>query len=882
MTLGLKEFENPSGVNLQKNDELTIATAYEQLSPFNSPYLFSQENAQSIQAQQLAIWNKYKGVLPGANNYIEAKQEAAIIQARYAKRSNAERESEASGGGIKEVLSPNVYLRVGTLADFTDLELIALNQVQPGVYFHRNGFGSEYKKPPTTTEELTQKTERDERFVAEMQIASSNDLLAACFYRTESGSLLPLGSLRATLGEQRSRVKTLNGNKKSSLSTLKSLKLADVQQQVLGRHFGDFKERELVCFSHFFTQSPETMDKFLLEGLKGHHLSSLLIAKLGQYIPELSKKLGRRKAPTLGIFDIDSASLMRQLANEDGYQAVELSAGQELEITQDAQESASGPHYAYHHQDLRYGAIGLGRMVEMGEKLGMLLQAQVKGKLTNKPLDRFLAQALDGVLRFDGIVKKEVIDVSLTSISRLAKDTGSSDLPTDPEQVSLRRLRKSDADSQEKILASMGFEIEQVSAKPFYENAKTARELLTHFEKVFAGVDFQAPNFEQLIQETVLIRLKTLVPEMSEEMERHIRIILNEMPMLKNLAWYIPELQRWGNAESIEAEAHYIGDPIRKRVDLEIGPELRWLLTISRNLNLIDFDSLKKLRKLKVRVIGASVAASIIDLLIAMGCEDVEFVDGGRLDVTNGPRSYGDASGYTEVGEFKATEVQISSQKRSPYANVKGHPGKARLPGFSKDKYEPNDVALEEFMEGADLVLEVVDDAKIKIWVRSLAKENQLIGFPADVGSDPFAGLEDPTKQNWFNQDLSVEQKDFLTNFSKKPETIVSDIARATLLMLAEQLPPEHLMQFILWFTGIVSFWSQTAISARESSAVFLKLLLQHLGGEKVTGRNIPASETPKSLVKPQLERISPETFDQVHQLVQLLFFKKVPAEDAA
>ena len=148
-----------------------------------------------------------------------------------------------------------------------------------------------------------------------------------------------------------------------------------------------------------------------------------------------------------------------------------------------------------------------------------------------------------------------------------------------------------------------------------------------------------------------------------------------------------------------------------------IGAELSWLVNISRSLGLIPFQTLLKLRTTRVRVLGASVAASTIDLLASLGCEDISFVDDGLIDPSNIPRL--PMANVQNIGVAKSQALALRLLRRNPYGNFRAVIGKAVK--SAEELLSEQDVTADAFIADADVIIEVVDDIQLKSYLHTVA-----------------------------------------------------------------------------------------------------------------------------------------------------------------
>lgn len=239
-----------------------------------------------------------------------------------------------------------------------------------------------------------------------------------------------------------------------------------------------------------------------------------------------------------------------------------------------------------------------------------------------------------------------------------------------------------------------------------------------------------------------------------------------------------------------------------------VGAELAWLLTVSRCLGLIPYQSLRKLRTSKIRVLGASVAASTVDLLASLGAEDIVCADAGLIDPTNIPRL--PMADLWNVGEPKSLELVRRLRRRHPYGSFRA----------VAENLTP--ATVDAFLADADVIIEVIDNIPMKSYVQTVAlgkKPGTPLIFIADLANQPVVKVvradssghvETPFGRVWTH-----EEREILEGVQTDPRLI----PKAAYLMVKESLPPEQELQFSFNVQGIMPFWSQTPIASRMSAA---------------------------------------------------------------
>ncbi|OGM15982.1 hypothetical protein A2V56_04435 [Candidatus Woesebacteria bacterium RBG_19FT_COMBO_42_9] len=352
------------------------------------------------------------------------------------------------------------------------------------------------------------------------------------------------------------------------------------------------------------------------------------------------------------------------------------------------------------------------------------------------------------------------------------------------------------------------------------------------------------PSDKEHLASLVVQKVRERTTYLSEE---DIRETVEHGPLLEDYAFLIGRLKAYKqNPALLEQNSRFIFDPIKRRLDLYLGPDEHRLLAMSRVLGLIPFSAIERLRETKIRVMGASVAASTIETLVALGAENIVFYDYGFLDPAKMPQMPGGMGDFRNSGEPKVKALMELVQGRNPYGIFLGIPGKVLIPGEAKQS--EFDVYLDEIIDDADLLIEVVDQYHIKAGTR--AHSDKPIVFVADLGSDPIAGIEDPKLNLWFNREISDEDKARMSKIPASREEAIREGPRAIYLMVNKDLNDDHRLQFLLASLGLIPFWSQTPTSTRESAALASKLIIEWTQNSPVMGKNIHPNESPKTLIE--------------------------------
>jgi hypothetical protein len=353
--------------------------------------------------------------------------------------------------------------------------------------------------------------------------------------------------------------------------------------------------------------------------------------------------------------------------------------------------------------------------------------------------------------------------------------------------------------------------------------------------------------------------------------EQSVGRIAEESIIFGDVARLTHELMALQTGSDFSEHVRFIWDPNDKLLSAYISEEMDSLLKKTRMLGLIPFEVIDKLQSMKIVVLGASVAASTVDLLVAMGARDIEFIDDGELDPSNGQKMpAGPTADFNSNGTSKVHALAQSIYQRNPFGNFVPHRGRVVMDEAEK-RPTTDDKTLDEMMTpDTGLVIEVIDDPQTKMKIRMHMQEKYPetpISFIADVGNDAFAGLENSGDGKYFNQELTGQQEEYLKKIAKEGYSSRLDALTAIFLMVKDQLPSDHKLQVMLGrYGGIIPFLAQTGIAARESSYIAVSEVLQYLQNKDITGNNLTKQTSPDTLV-PKLSSSATQTLDEIFNL---------------
>ena len=301
----------------------------------------------------------------------------------------------------------------------------------------------------------------------------------------------------------------------------------------------------------------------------------------------------------------------------------------------------------------------------------------------------------------------------------------------------------------------------------------------------------------------------------------------------EDFQWYVHRVLNHTSPETVVVTAQLLGASQPGEQQLYVGPHQHWLLISSRNLGLIRLKALRQLRTLKVCSLGASVAASTVELLASLGCENIKIIDHGLIEPSNIPRL--PMASIEKLGTPKVAALIDHLQQRYPYGKFIGVCGK--VVAVASEKNDTNDQVINEFVAEADVILEVIDELRMKTVVHTeTVQSGKPVFFIADVGVHPVIkkvqSVVDQVAQP-FGRSWTPAERTVLERLKVELPCSPLTLQQAAYLMIGDELPGDHLMQFLLSCQGVMPYWSQTAITSKLSAAETLMQILDMLGGAK-------------------------------------------------
>jgi hypothetical protein len=190
--------------------------------------------------------------------------------------------------------------------------------------------------------------------------------------------------------------------------------------------------------------------------------------------------------------------------------------------------------------------------------------------------------------------------------------------------------------------------------------------------------------------------------------------------------------------------------PILKELDFDT-------VFYSRTYPVISFADRLTLSSKKVLFLGCSTNSPVATALLQQGLKHFILVDPDSIELSNTNRITG--AGIAQLGKNKAVHLGEYLGNIHPYIKTE----------VCEDTL--SDEKLEDVIQKADLVIEMVDDPATKITTRILAqKNNKTVLMITGIGDQPIVVVEKPgdsyfhrfTKEEtgqFFNKDLSVKER---------------------------------------------------------------------------------------------------------------------------
>jgi hypothetical protein len=239
----------------------------------------------------------------------------------------------------------------------------------------------------------------------------------------------------------------------------------------------------------------------------------------------------------------------------------------------------------------------------------------------------------------------------------------------------------------------------------------------------------------------------------------------------------------------------------------------------SRNKFVIPDQVQESLRKTTFAVAGLSVGGNSAYLLMLSGVEHWIIADGGLLDLHDFNRVTG--ARVQDIGVNQAVRWARSALEQNPYLKIRC------LPYNLSDKTNAGlgTVSYDDFLTGADRVIEAVDQLGVKAGLRLRSD----VVMPTDMGLG--AKVEEDQKGIPFHGRLSQEELNLLldpnVNFETKTRLAVKIVG-------LENIPPAYLEALKRAKKEKVPYWPQPGLAAFLAAAMLVAREIARLKGSEV------------------------------------------------
>lgn len=265
--------------------------------------------------------------------------------------------------------------------------------------------------------------------------------------------------------------------------------------------------------------------------------------------------------------------------------------------------------------------------------------------------------------------------------------------------------------------------------------------------------------------------------------------------------------------------------PWRQSIAHLLNREHHTRLRTARNRNMIRDHEQQQLADASVGIAGMSVGSNVLTALSLLGpFRELRVADGDRLDVTNMNRI---RSAVTEIGLPKVIRAAREVKELDPWAQIEL---------FNEGMSEEN---LEQFLEGLSVVVDEMDDLRLKALLRVAAKKRGLpVVMATDAGNNCIMDIERfdlDTEMPIFHGRLQPNELDSLINEKADP----ARWAELSMKIIGAEHAEPRIFEVLKEFQeGKLAGIPQMGPSAMMSGAVTAFAVRQIIHGEAVkTGK---------------------------------------------
>lgn len=267
-----------------------------------------------------------------------------------------------------------------------------------------------------------------------------------------------------------------------------------------------------------------------------------------------------------------------------------------------------------------------------------------------------------------------------------------------------------------------------------------------------------------------------------------------------------------------QSTSQYIQDNETGQV-IRMLPQDEWETVFTSRLNFLSTEEEKKsIKNGRLLSVGASTASSVIATLAQGGLGEAIIIDPDVISTSNTTRMHGVTQ--LDVGINKAQFIGRYLSRLNPYMKVTAIPE-----ALSK-------ADMTNAINASSVILEMVDHPQTKQLVREKAKQaGKYVVMGTGVGNNPLITVENPHQENvpTYIQSVPPEVQAYLETL---PKDVQEGIGKARWLISfigRENIPLNHMANFILYGLHEVTFWAQDAPTTQATgtaTAVIIKDIL--------------------------------------------------------
>lgn len=267
-----------------------------------------------------------------------------------------------------------------------------------------------------------------------------------------------------------------------------------------------------------------------------------------------------------------------------------------------------------------------------------------------------------------------------------------------------------------------------------------------------------------------------------------------------------------------QSTSQYVQDNETGQI-MRMLPQDEWETVFTSRLNFLSTEEEKKsMKNGRLLSVGASTASSVIATLAQGGLGEAIIIDPDVISTSNTTRMHGVTQ--LDVGTNKATYICRYLSRLNPYMKVTAIPE-----ALSK-------ADMTNVMNTSSVILEMVDHPPTKQLVREVAKQSgKFVVMGTGVGNNPLITVEHPHQETLppHIQSVPTEVQDYLRTLPKDVQKGIEKTRWLISFIGRENIPLNHMANFILYGLHEVKFWAQDAPTTQATgtaTAVIIKDIL--------------------------------------------------------